>query len=139
MSDKPTFNEMKEKIKELELVKEELEEINKKFFQECVTLDQKIQTLMEQSWSVNHNENSHIGTHLSELNDQITIKENDLLSLKLKTSKEFIQMENEVARLLNDNENFKQQLKEWSLINSKKLNSNDNLSGQQESTISQQS
>ncbi|CAJ0909926.1 10333_t:CDS:10 [Entrophospora sp. SA101] len=129
MSDKPTFNEMKEKIKELELVKEELEEINKKFFQECVTLDQKIQTLMEQSWSVNHNENSHIGTHLSELNDQITIKENDLLSLKLKTSKEFIQMENEVARLLNDNENFKQQLKEWSLINSKKLNSNDNLSG----------
>ncbi|CAJ0839391.1 6627_t:CDS:2, partial [Entrophospora sp. SA101] len=64
---------------------------------------------------------------------------NDLLSLKLKTSKEFIQMENEVARLLNDNENFKQQLKEWSLINSKKLNSNDNLSGQQESTISQQS
>nr|CAG8437265.1 8755_t:CDS:10 [Entrophospora candida] len=145
MSDKPTFNEMKEKIKELELVKEELEEINKKFFQECVTLDQKIQTLMEQSWSVNHNENSHIGTHLSELNDQITIKENDLLSLKLKTSKEFIQMESEVARLLNDNENFKQQLKEWSLINSKKSNSNDNLSGQyskviqQESTISQQS
>ncbi|CAG8612670.1 3497_t:CDS:2, partial [Ambispora leptoticha] len=136
------MNELHEKIKELEAEKEGLEQANNSFFEERGRLDQRIESLMQQLETVGAGGNKAAST-IAEQNNKIVSLEKELASLIQRSKQESNEMEQEIERLLLENE--ERLAKQEKTSDSKSPESGaeiDNLQSkltEQEDTIAQQS
>ncbi|CAJ0632129.1 13413_t:CDS:2 [Entrophospora sp. SA101] len=104
-------NKLREKIKELQSERDELEEANENYFEERSKLDLKVESLLEQLRLVGLGGN-HAATQITQLNEQVINLEKELSILEQKSSLESNEMENEITRLLEINEQLEHDVKD---------------------------
>ncbi|CAG8558581.1 15910_t:CDS:2, partial [Racocetra fulgida] len=109
-SDQESIKVLKDKIKELEMEKNGLEEANEALFDERGKLDQKIEFLMQQLRSVNTGENK-TSAQVAELNEQIVNLEREIFDLKKQTLADTKEMEKEITRLIEINDQLENEIK----------------------------
>ncbi|CAB4396064.1 unnamed protein product [Rhizophagus irregularis] len=150
-----TVEVLKEKITEIEAEKEGLEQANNAFKEECKKLDQKVESLVKQLQSAGRGGNK-TATQLAELNNKLISLDYEHNCLKQQSLIDNQEMENEISKLLNINEQLEKEISElrsqisngtpFDSINSKAQNTpksdvNNSIKSKlqrQESTISQQ-
>lgn len=115
--DSDSLMEMKAKIKELQTVKDELENKNENYFEKCSKLEEKIQSLMKQLWALGNDGNA-MALQVTDLNNQIMNREKEITSLKQKSTTGH----KEISRLLKENESLKEKVKNLSAQASKGIN-----------------
>ncbi|CAI2171384.1 16289_t:CDS:2 [Funneliformis geosporum] len=118
--DVDSLMEMKIKVKELQGVKDELENINETFLEECGKLEEKVQSLMKQLWTLGNDGNA-MAQQVAELNDQIMNREKELAILKRKPTG-YKELESEISRLLKENGHLKEEIKDLSAKAAKEIN-----------------
>nr|CAG8456812.1 13765_t:CDS:2 [Entrophospora candida] len=104
-------NKLREKIKELQSERDELEEANENYFEERSKLDLKVESLLEQLRLVGLGGN-HAATQITQLNEQVINLEKELSILEQKSSLESNEMESEITRLLEINEQLEHDVKD---------------------------
>ncbi|RHZ77393.1 hypothetical protein Glove_180g75 [Diversispora epigaea] len=112
-----SVKQLKDKIKELEVEKDSLEEANETFFEERGKLDQKIEFLMQQLRSMGTGKPE---TQIAELNGRIIKLEKELFVLKQDSLAESKEMEKEIAKLLEINDQLELEIKEINEANKHK-------------------
>ncbi|GBB94544.1 hypothetical protein RclHR1_02380003 [Rhizophagus clarus] len=115
--DVDSLTEMKVKIKELQTVKDELENMNENYFEKCSKLEEKVQSLMKQLWTLGNDGNA-MALQVTDLNNQIMDREKEINTLKQKSTSGH----KEISRLLKENENLKERIKNLSSQASKGVN-----------------
>ncbi|CAG8470449.1 3608_t:CDS:2 [Funneliformis mosseae] len=118
--DADSLREMKIKIKELQGVKDELENINETFLEECSKLEEKVQSLSKQLWILGNDGNA-MAQEVADLNDQIMSREKEISILKRKTTG-YKELESEISRLLKENGHLKEEIKDLSAKAAKEIN-----------------
>ncbi|CAG8490449.1 4939_t:CDS:2 [Funneliformis mosseae] len=106
-----TVEELKGKITELEAEKEGLEQANKSFGENRKKLDQKIESLMKQLNLAGRGGNK-TAAQLVELNNKLIALEHEYANLKQQTLIDAQEMEDEITRLLNINEQLEKEINE---------------------------
>ncbi|CAG8522752.1 8877_t:CDS:10 [Gigaspora rosea] len=138
-SDQESIKVLKNKIKELEMEKNGLEEANEALFDERGKLDQKIEFLMQQLRSVN-NGDIKTSAQVAELNEQIVNLEREIVVLRKQTLEDTKEMEKEITRLLEINDQLEKDIK-MNPRSSKDINDityDDNISSNEQSKLSRQ-
>ncbi|CAG8517269.1 19698_t:CDS:2 [Gigaspora margarita] len=141
-SDQESIKVLKNKIKELEMEKNGLEEANEALFDERGKLDQKIEFLMQQLRSVN-NGDIKTSAQVAELNEQIVNLEREIVDLRKQTLADTKEMEKEITRLLDINDQLEKDIK-MNPRSSKDIkviipvSDDDNISSNEQSKLSHQ-
>ncbi|EXX78114.1 uncharacterized protein OCT59_010472 [Rhizophagus irregularis] len=115
--DADSLMEMKVKIKELQTVKDELENKNENYFEKCSKLEEKVQSLMKQLWALGNDGNT-MALQVTDLNSQIMDREKEITSLKQKSTTGH----KEISRLSKENESLKEKIKNLSAQASRGIN-----------------
>ncbi|GES93100.1 P-loop containing nucleoside triphosphate hydrolase protein [Rhizophagus clarus] len=106
-----TVEVLEGKITEIEAEKEGLEQANNAFREECKKLDQKVESLVKQLQSAGRGGNK-TAAQLAELNNKLISFENEHNNLKQQSLLEHQEMENEITKLLNINEQLEKEISE---------------------------
>ncbi|KAF0473765.1 kinesin-domain-containing protein [Gigaspora margarita] len=116
ISDQISMESLQEKISELEAEKEGLEQANKAFFEERKKLDQRIDSLLNQLKERGGNKEV---AQLVELNTKLISLEKEHADLKQKAFSEALEMENEIKKLIEINEQLEKEIAQISSKNNK--------------------
>jgi chromosome segregation ATPase len=106
-----TVEVLKEKIIEIEAEKEGLEQANSAFKEECKKLDQKVDSLVKQLQSAGRGGNK-TAAQLAELNNKLISLEHEHNNLKQQSLLDNQEMEDEITKLLNINEQLEKEISE---------------------------
>ncbi|CAG8564309.1 31971_t:CDS:2 [Gigaspora margarita] len=119
-----TAETLKEKINELEMEKQALEEANASYMEDRKRLDQKIESLTQQLTSAGKSGNK-TAAQLADLNGKISALENEIGQVRQKSREEIAVMEKEMMRQLEINEQLMQGKGDAALRSPKSPNDDD--------------